>query len=40
LTEFAIFFRYPGEWSDAESANRALSQAEQVRGMVREKLGL
>ncbi len=40
LTEFAITFRYPGEWSDVEAAEQALAQAEQVRVLVREKLGL
>jgi HEPN domain-containing protein len=40
LTEFAVTFRYPGEWSDVEAAEQALAQAEQVRTLVREKLGL
>lgn len=40
LTEFAVIFRYPGEWSDLPSANQALSQTEQIRALVREKLGL
>ncbi len=40
LTEFAVIFRYPGEWSDAETAGQALIQVGQVRAMVREKLGL
>jgi HEPN domain-containing protein len=40
LTEFAVIFRYPGEQSDTETANQALAQAEQVRELVREKLGL
>ncbi|NJN94207.1 MAG: hypothetical protein HC875_09010 [Anaerolineales bacterium] len=40
MTEFAVIFRYPGEWSDLPSANQALSQTEQIRALVREKLGL
>ncbi len=40
LTEFAVTFRYPGEWSDAEAAEQALAQAEQVQTLVREKLDL
>jgi HEPN domain-containing protein len=40
LTEFAVIFRYPGEWSDMPAANQALAKAEQVRALVREKLGL
>lgn len=40
LTEFAVIFRYPGEWSDAAAASQALTQAEQVQALVREKLGL
>ena len=40
LTEFAVTFRYPGEWSDVDEAEQALDQAEQVRALVREKLDL
>lgn len=40
LTEFAVIFRYPGEWSDLSAATQALSQAEQIRELVRQKLGL
>jgi HEPN domain-containing protein len=40
LTEFAVIFRYPDEWSDLPSANQALTQAKQVRVLVRKKLGL
>jgi HEPN domain-containing protein len=40
LTEFAVAFRYPGEWSDLQAANRALTQAHEVRALVREKMGL
>jgi len=40
LTEFAVIYRYPGEWSDLTAARRALTQVEQVRTLVREKLGL
>jgi len=40
LTEFAVIYRYPGEWSDMAAAHRALSQAEQIRALVQEKLGL
>lgn len=40
LTEFAVIFRYPGEWSDLPAATQALSQAEQIRELVRKKLGL
>ena len=40
LTEFAVIFRYPEEWSDQVSADRAMDQAEQVRALVWQKLGL
>lgn len=40
LTEFAVIFRYPGEWSDEAAAIQSLAKAEQVRAMVRWKLGL
>lgn len=40
LTEFAVIFRYPGEWSDAELAAQALTQAEAVRTAVQDKLKL
>lgn len=40
LTEFAVIFRYPDESSDLKMAGTALTQAEQVRILVREKLGL
>jgi HEPN domain-containing protein len=40
LTEFAVIFRYPGEWSDEEVAGHALTQAESVRALVLDKLGL
>jgi HEPN domain-containing protein len=40
LTEFAVIFRYPGEWSDAAAASQALDQVMQIRGVTREKLGL
>jgi HEPN domain-containing protein len=40
LTEFAVVFRYPDEWSDLPTANQALTQAEQVRILVRQRLGL
>lgn len=40
LTEFAVIFRYPGEWSDMATASHALTQVEQVRGLVRQKLNL
>ncbi|NIV40359.1 MAG: hypothetical protein GWN58_66450, partial [Anaerolineae bacterium] len=40
LTEFAVIFRYPEEWSDEASADRSMNQAEQVRRLVRQKLGL
>lgn len=40
LSEFAVIFRYPGEWSDLVTANHALTQAEQVRLLVRQRLNL
>ncbi len=40
LTEFAVIFRYPSEWSDIPSANQALIQAEKVRSLVQQKLDL
>lgn len=40
LTEFAVIYRYPGEWSDVPTAHQALTHVERVRGLVREKLGL
>jgi HEPN domain-containing protein len=40
LTEFAVIFRYPEEWSDEAWAVDAIGKAEQVRDLVRRKLGL
>lgn len=40
LAEFAVIYRYPGEWSDEVSARQALIQVDQVRVLVREKLGM
>ena len=40
LTEFAVIFRYPEEWSDEAAAIRSLAKAEQVRALVRQKLAL
>jgi HEPN domain-containing protein len=40
LTEFAVIFRYPEEWSDEVWAADALDKAQQVRDLVRRKLGL
>ncbi len=40
LTEFAVIFRYPEEWSDELSAADSQEKAEQVRELVRRKLGL
>ena len=40
LTEFAVIFRYPEAWSDKVSADRSVNQAEQVRALVRQKLGM
>lgn len=40
LTEFAVIFRYPEEWSDEASAADSQHKAEQVRDLVRKKLGL
>ena len=40
LTEFAVIFRYPEAWSDKVSADRSMNQAEQVRALVRQKLGM
>jgi len=40
LTEFAVIFRYPEEWSDELAAIQSLTKAEQVRALVRQRLGL
>ena len=40
LTEFAVIFRYPEEWSDEATAVQSLAKAEQVRAMVRRRLGV
>ncbi|MGQ9585471.1 MAG: HEPN domain-containing protein [Anaerolineae bacterium] len=40
LTEFAVIFRYPEEWSEQAAASDSLAKAEQVRAFVRGKLGL
>jgi len=40
LTEFAVIFRYPEQWSDDASAVDSQDKAKQVRDLVREKLGL
>jgi hypothetical protein len=40
LTGFAVIFRYPGEWSDEATAVQSLAKAEQVRAMVRRRLGV
>jgi HEPN domain-containing protein len=40
LTEFAVIFRYPEEWSDESVAIQSLTKAEQVRALVRRKLDL
>jgi hypothetical protein len=38
LTEFAVIYRYPGEWSDTTAAHLALEQSKQVQALVCEKL--
>ncbi|MBN1584159.1 MAG: HEPN domain-containing protein [Anaerolineae bacterium] len=40
LTEFAVIFRYPEEWSDEMTAIQSLVKAEQIRTVVRRKLGI
>jgi HEPN domain-containing protein len=40
LTEFAVIFRYPEEWSDEATAAQSLAKAEQVQAFVRRRLGL
>jgi hypothetical protein len=40
LTKFAVIYRYPEEWSDEASASDSKDRAEQVRDLVRKKLGL
>jgi len=40
LTEFAVIFRYPDEWSDKAAAMQSLSKAGQVRALVQQRLGL
>jgi HEPN domain-containing protein len=40
LSTFGIAARYPGVQADAQAAEDAMGTAEQVRGMVRARLGL
>ena len=40
LTEFAVIFRYPEEWSDEAAAIQSLAKAKLVRTLVRRKLDL
>jgi len=40
LTEFAVVFRYPGEWSDMAAASQALIKAREIQTLVRKKLRL
>jgi hypothetical protein len=40
LTKYAVIFHYPEEWSDEGSATDSLDKADQVRDLVRKKLGL
>ena len=40
LTEFAVLFRYPEEWSDDAAASQSIPKAEAVRAFVRSKLSL
>ena len=40
LTEFAVIFRYPDEWSDEITASHALEQTESIKLLVYQKLNL
>ena len=40
LTEFAVLFRYPEEWSANVTASQTLPRAETVRAFIYDKLGL
>ncbi|MBU0512880.1 MAG: HEPN domain-containing protein [Chloroflexi bacterium] len=40
LTDYAVEFRYPGESADKETARKAVKLCEQIRGTVRQRLGL
>ena len=40
LTEFAVIFRYPDEWSDEVFSGRALEQTESIKLLVCSKLKL
>ena len=40
LTEYAVEFRYPGEWADSTKAKKALSVASAFRSEAREVFGL
>ena len=40
LTEFAVLFRYPEEWSDDAAASQSIPKAQAVRAFVRSKLSL
>lgn len=40
LTEFAVLFRYPEEWSANVTASQTLPRAETVRAFIYDRLGL
>jgi len=40
LTDYSVEFPYPGESADKETARKAVRLCEQIRGIVRQRLGL
>lgn len=40
LTQFAVAFRYPGESANREQAQRAVKIMQELRSILRQKLGL
>ncbi|MBI5762861.1 MAG: HEPN domain-containing protein [Planctomycetes bacterium] len=40
LTEYAVFFRYPGRWADRKLARAAIDACTRIRDCVRLSLGL
>jgi HEPN domain-containing protein len=40
LTDYAVEFRYPGEWADKETASKAMKICSQMRSVARQSLGL
>ena len=40
LTEYAVFFRYPGRWADRKLARAAIDACDRIREAVRLSLGI